>query len=159
MKKTIFIFLVGLVSLTACKKYDEGPLISLRSKEKRLCSNIWHINEITDENTNSVSFNENNTMTFDKNGTMYVYYYNVVEQEFQTDTNQWRFIDDKNNIEVARKDYTVDVDTLQDSIAFVYHTVTVYDTIFIKKLTQKDFWFIWPYDHSPIRYYYYKYNR
>ena len=90
MKKVILIVLVGTVVLTACKKYEENPLISLTGKEKRVCR-TWHINEVTDERETPVSVNENNTMTLDKNGTMYVYYYNEVEQKFQTDTNQWKF--------------------------------------------------------------------
>ena len=44
-KATIYLSLL-LILATACKKYDEGPLISLRSKEKRLCQK-WDIYEFT----------------------------------------------------------------------------------------------------------------
>ncbi len=73
MKKTVLILLVGLMGFIACKKYDEGPLISFTGKKKRI-SGTWHINDIIDERGASISFNKNNTMTLDKNGTVYVYY-------------------------------------------------------------------------------------
>ncbi len=43
MTKRIGIYLVLLLLVTsACKKYEEGPFLSLRSKEKRLCQK-WEL--------------------------------------------------------------------------------------------------------------------
>ena len=64
----------------------------------------------------------------------------------------------KRNIEITGKYYQVIIDTLFDSIIFLYDTVTVKDTLFIKRLTNKDFWFIYHDNHSQDKYYYYKYS-
>ena len=157
MKKTVLFILVAFVGMAACKKYEEGPFISFRSPEKRLCK-TWYLKELTDQDNNSYDVNENTTATFDKNGNVYIHYYNTPLQRYQTDTNQWRFVDNKKNVEIASKTIQVTVDTLADSIAFHYETVTVYDTIFINRLTNKDFWFIWHDNHSPTKYFNYKYS-
>ena len=39
MKKTVLFIMVAFIGMAACKKYEEGPFISLRSPEKRLCKN------------------------------------------------------------------------------------------------------------------------
>lgn len=44
MKKLCIYLVLSLILLGACKKYEEGPGISLRSKEKRLCQE-WDMNK------------------------------------------------------------------------------------------------------------------
>ena len=43
MKKIVKVFLLIIV-ITACSKYEDGPFISFRSKEKRLCKK-WELDE------------------------------------------------------------------------------------------------------------------
>lgn len=40
--KTSLISILVILTIGACKKYEEGPAISLRSKEKRLCQ-TWKL--------------------------------------------------------------------------------------------------------------------
>ena len=46
MKKLSIYFVLVLLVLSGCKKYEEGPGISLRSKEKRLCQK-WELSKAT----------------------------------------------------------------------------------------------------------------
>ncbi|OFX19372.1 MAG: hypothetical protein A2033_07710 [Bacteroidetes bacterium GWA2_31_9] len=61
MKKVFTIvafFLISVVVLNSCSKYEDGPGISLRSKKARM-ANIWKIDKITDLDTgNEVDQNE-----------------------------------------------------------------------------------------------------
>ena len=54
MKKALTIaalFIMSIVVLNSCSKYEDGPGISLRSKKARI-ANIWKIDKITDLDTN-----------------------------------------------------------------------------------------------------------
>lgn len=61
MKKILTIaafFLISVVVLNSCSKYEDGPGISLRSKKARM-ANTWKIDKITDLDTgNEVDQNE-----------------------------------------------------------------------------------------------------
>ena len=157
MKKTVLFILVAFVGMAACKKYEENPFISFRSPEKRLCKK-WYLKELTNQNDSAYTVDKNTTITFDKSGVAYFHYYFEPMEKYLTDTNQWRFIDNKKSIEVTRKDYQRRAITIFDSIIYYYDTTIVYDTMFIKRLTNKDFWFIWHDNHSPSKYFNYKYS-
>ncbi|MCK5775853.1 MAG: hypothetical protein KAH25_06750 [Bacteroidales bacterium] len=105
MKKlTIYLSLLLILS-SACKKYEEGPLISLRSKEKRLCQK-WDVETIT-KNGADISypsiryqweFHENGDFTLD-----------VLQDEngdgqhwisYGQKNSQWKWADDKESIEM-----------------------------------------------------------
>lgn len=45
MKTSIFLFII-IMLFTTCKKYEDGPIISLHSAKKRLCRN-WYFVETT----------------------------------------------------------------------------------------------------------------
>lgn len=87
--KNIIIVLIALIALISCKKYDEGPLISFRSKVNRLTGKWKMTNDTAEifwELTKEQVFNEililENKDTLQKNG-------------------NWRFEDDKENIRVT----------------------------------------------------------
>ena len=44
MKKTTYFLLVFIIGLTTCKKYEDGPWLSLTSKEKRVVGE-WTTNK------------------------------------------------------------------------------------------------------------------
>jgi len=67
MKKCIIIitFLVTVIFMTACSKYDEGPAISLKSPEKRV-QGLWEVTELIVDQVNVT----------------YLYYYDSIHVKF-----------------------------------------------------------------------------
>lgn len=96
MKKTAIYLVLILLVLTGCKKYEEGPAISLRSKEARLCQE-WKLDKYL---VNGEDFNyfEEQNWTFDKNGTLKVYInYGIYDEEAEF---EWKWTGDKEAIEI-----------------------------------------------------------
>ena len=57
MKKDFIIFIVIATLITACK-YEDGPLVSLRSKQDRIIA-IWEVESLTIDGVDSTSlYNE-----------------------------------------------------------------------------------------------------
>lgn len=57
-----------LFIVTACKKYEEGPLISLRSKKERV-SNTWKVDRyFEDGNEKDSPYPDDHTLKLDKDG-------------------------------------------------------------------------------------------
>ncbi|MFH2096575.1 MAG: hypothetical protein ABIJ16_12770 [Bacteroidota bacterium] len=54
MKKILILFLISCF-LWSCGKYEEGPSMSFRSKQKRI-EGLWQINKILVDGTDSTSF-------------------------------------------------------------------------------------------------------
>jgi len=139
MKKVTLIILVGLISLTACKKYDEGPLISLRSKENRLCQK-W---KLYDAYWNGEPAEIKNTLIeFSKDGK----YHSISNISFATTVEEnynWQFINKKNDIEIFGTRYEYETHYDSTSQEYVVDSVlTNFKTISqIIKLTQKELWF------------------
>lgn len=92
--KTKWIWFVALLLLAACFKYEDGPLISLRSKTKRL-TGVWK--------QVSVAYNGEETETigsvkveYKKDGTLE---YRVISDGVVTnDSGTWEWLDKKNFI-------------------------------------------------------------
>ena len=60
----ILFFMVG------CKKYEEGPIISLKSSKSRICKNPWVLKSIKNLATDiKVEYNSKGTLEFNKDGT------------------------------------------------------------------------------------------
>lgn len=117
--KNIFfiIFIIGS-SLIGCKKYEEGPVISLSSKMARV-ANTWKVESYTINNVDYTSTltNINYTETYDKDGN-YSY-----SSSLGTGTGKWEFQSDKEQI----KRFGV---SGQTSL-----------TLFILRLKEKEFWY------------------
>jgi len=96
MKKLIIYLVLLLMVAGACKKYDEGPWMSLRTKEKRLCQE-WEIDKYL-LNSEDTSFFKEQNWTFKKNGDFLIYI-NYGSTEAQGEYF-WRWADNKENIEV-----------------------------------------------------------
>jgi hypothetical protein len=104
--KTLF-FIVTIeysVILTSCKKYPEGPSLSLRTKSARL-SNSWKIQSYKFNNIDSTTFVKsyllnNYLLTINKQGS-YSMQYNVVLGFLSIPFNEagkWAFSNNKKNV-------------------------------------------------------------
>jgi hypothetical protein len=82
------------ISIISCKKYEEGPCVSIFSKKQRLCGQIWTIDKVykgTKDYTNAwTSLDPNYSITYERDGTYYASWnYDISEGE-------WKFTSDKN---------------------------------------------------------------
>lgn len=85
-------FAIGLS--TSCKKYEEGPLISLRTKEARL-TNTWKVEKAWDEDGNKRDSTSSATQTFEEGGTY------KTNSSFGTIAGKWDWADDKEAVEIT----------------------------------------------------------
>jgi len=96
----LFSFIIlSAVLATACKKYEDGPTLSLRSKKERI-ANSWRISEATrdgDDVTNGYDQYEL-TLTKDGDATLVVRY-DFGDFEFSAETDgTWTFSDNKQEL-------------------------------------------------------------
>jgi hypothetical protein len=103
IKKTIGLLFLGGVLITSansCKKYEEGPTISLRSKTARV-SNVWKIEKYlengTDKTTNFTNSNYTVTLTEDGN---YSYSYTFGSSNV-TGSGKWEFQNKDTEIKIS----------------------------------------------------------
>lgn len=92
-KNILSVLLLASVCLLGCKKYEEGPGLSFRSKEARL-ANTWKVVSCNVDGTDYTSFytNINYTETYDESGN-YSYSSNS-----GSGTGKWQFQSDKEEI-------------------------------------------------------------
>ena len=92
-KNTLYIVFLSTILLFSCSKFEEGPKISLLSKNKRI-SRIWKVEysiNLSDGVEHSADF-EGWTFEFSKDGT---YNQTIIYGESQTIiTGNWEFIGD-----------------------------------------------------------------
>ncbi len=116
--KILSIILLICASFTGCKKYEDGPAFSLRSKTARV-ANTWEIESYTingADNTSTLK-NINYTETYDKDGN---YSYN---SSAVTGSGKWEFQSDKEQIKRSG----------------VSGQST--ETLFILRLKENEFWY------------------
>ena len=96
MKKLIFIALICLTTASGCRKYQEGPTLSLRSRTERAI-NIWKFLAVTDANGSDVSDDYNNWLfSIDENNTLLIQWYHL---GIRVDTyGTWDFDEDKSHL-------------------------------------------------------------
>src|ERR1700752_4350682 len=100
MKKHFLILYAFAFLIAGCKKYDEGPLMSLRSKTQRICNewqffNVEYIESGVTENVTSEF--EDVTLAFFSGGRVAYNEYNAgVKQE--SETGKWLLSDDKDQL-------------------------------------------------------------
>src|SRR3989339_924733 len=93
--KILFFFLAaGLIFSTSCKKYPEGPSISLRTKTQRITGS-WTIEKVTVNGTEATLNDFYKSIVFDvtKEG-KFTYSYTVLTIPFKVE-GEWKFNDDK----------------------------------------------------------------
>lgn len=117
-KKIIPILLLIGASLAGCKKYEEGPSLSLRSRTARV-ANTWKVESYTINGTDNTSLlvNINYLETYDKDGN-YSY-----SSSAGTGTGRWEFQSD--DMEIKRSGVSS-----QST-----------ETLVILRLKEKEFWY------------------
>lgn len=112
-KSLVPLFIISFLLVSGCKKYDDGPTISLRSKTSRLTGN-WEI-----VNNNGGFNNVEQYIQFDENGA----YQHIIQDNYGILTNEvgnWEWANDKKNLIIT-------VDTPLE--------------VEIKRLTNSELWF------------------
>lgn len=134
-KKIIGLFLIiGFLTgiLSSCKKYEDGPTLSLRSKTKRL-SRDWQIQEYyRNGNVETAQLIITNYVeSYNKNGA-HSRSYNDKNGDVVSETGQWKFDNNKAQISV----------TGIGSIEWTDQTSTVSSSSYIiLRLTSKELWY------------------
>lgn len=126
----ILLLLGGLLS--SCKKYEEGPVLSLRTKTKRL-SRDWQIQEYYRNGNIETSqlIITNYVESYSKSGA-HSRSYNDKNGNLVSETGQWKFDSNKEQISV----------TGIGSIEWTDQTSTVSSSSYIiLRLTSKELWY------------------
>jgi hypothetical protein len=96
MKKINYFALILLfLSISSCKKYEEGPNFSLRTKKARL-SGEWYLTESTLSNT-SIKFTDKDIDYIIKNDQSYTYQFNLGFLTTKIE-GKWEFNDKKSSV-------------------------------------------------------------
>lgn len=111
-----FIGLIILTVFTGCKKYPDGPGLSLRSKTERV-SNTWKVENYKINGSDFTSLVSNYTETFTKEGN-YSYSWGIL-----SGNSGWAFQNKNMEIKLNGNDYNTS------------------RTLFILKLEEKNFWY------------------
>ena len=116
--------MIGGITLTSCKKYEEGPAVSLLTKKMRVAGDwevesYWEngVDKTTDYRTGVTS----ETYTYEKDGTYSISITTVIGT--LNDAGTWEFINDKEAIKTLSNQSGSDP-----------------DTSYIVRLTNKEFW-------------------
>lgn len=112
----LFITLSTLFLFSGCKKYAEGPALSLRSKAERV-ANTWKIENYKVDGTDFTSLVTDYTETFTKDG-HYSYNWGLF-----SGSTTWSFQNDKMEIKLNGTEANTS------------------RTLFILKLEEKSFWY------------------
>ena len=105
MKKLpAFIFLSTVLFFTECKKYPEGPAISLRSKKERI-SNSWKVDQLKINDVDSTAYYTNilrdYTLNINKSGSYTITYFVAVPgfgNIANTENGSWSFSSNKKDL-------------------------------------------------------------
>lgn len=104
MKKIFLYFLLIVFTsslITSCKKYPDGPSISLLSRKARL-ANTWHLSSYSengvDKTTDFNNIFQNAVITITKDGS-YSLKYRAFGLTDYSETGTWRFTNDDNYFE------------------------------------------------------------
>src|SRR3989339_405986 len=111
-----FIAILIIPTIQSCKKYSDGPVISLRSRTERL-ANTWKVENYKRNGTDYTSLVSNYTETYTKSGD-YSYSWGSL-----TGTGKWAFQSNDEEIKISGTDN-------QSS-----------QTLIILKLKENEFWY------------------
>ncbi|MBL4655084.1 MAG: hypothetical protein JKY33_04605 [Bacteroidia bacterium] len=107
LKKLSVLAILGvftLTSMTGCKKYEEGPALSLKSKKGRV-ANKWKIEYAFDIDDNEVVTSDyaGETWEFAKDGEWIERDNDVIDK-----SGTWDFISDKESIKITKDNNNID---------------------------------------------------
>ncbi len=114
--KANILLMAGVIFFASCKKYEEGPTISLRSKKERI-ANTWKVNKATlDDGADSTSYYSKWVILFTKEGT---FMYSNGQNSLAT-WGTWDLINDKTVIAAQWRDFNIFSPTYNKIITFNY---------------------------------------
>ena len=98
MNRFLTLSVIVTLILSGCK-YNEGPLVSFRSKQDRVI-NIWTFGQVTDNQGNDVTSDYTNWwVSLDENNGLHIrWYFGAIEQD---DFGTWEFADRKESIHLT----------------------------------------------------------
>jgi|SRR6218665_894718 len=140
LRKTFLIFIAAIFILTAgCKKYEDGPLLSLYTKKHRVMG-TWDVEYFSINGYDSTTYLKSKPFygmyNFGKGETFYSihpFLYSSNNVGF-TENGQWLFTDNKENIQIAFTDHSTKSETHLG--AYRDHNVIWK----ITRLTEKEMW-------------------
>lgn len=119
------VLMIGGITLSSCKKYEEGPAVSLLTKKMRVAGE-WEVESYwengVDKTTDYRSVVTSETLTYEKDGT-YATSVNTILGTLN-DAGTWEFINDKEDIKTLSNQSGATPDTIQ-----------------IVRLTNGEFWY------------------
>ena len=121
IQKTFIFITLFFTSLQGCQKYEDGPMLSLRTRKERV-SNQWVVDNYKINGADYTSLLTNYTETFSKNGA-YAYSWSLFNG-----AGNWAFQNNDMEIKLTGSDK-------QSS-----------RTLFILKLEEKAFWYYYTKD-------------
>ena len=123
---SVAVLMIGGITLTSCKKYEDGPSITLLTKKMRLDGewkvDSYYINDV-DKTTDYRNFIESETLTMDKSGSWTYSATDAVFHQTSSNVGTWTFINDKEDLQMTN--------TSNNSV----------ETWHILRLTNKEFWY------------------
>lgn len=118
--------LIGLITLNSCKKYEEGPRLSFRSKKERV-SNTWKVDKYfengVDETAEFKTKKINYVETFTEDG-VWSYSYIHENGDYKADIGMWEFDKNSDKEEIDRN-----------------AGGSTWEELHILRLKEKEFWF------------------
>ena len=97
--KKVALLALSFLLLISCSKYDEGPMMSLRSRSERV-ANIWEVNKATSNGEDVTSSFSHYELQLSKDGDAELdAEYLIFGQTFKTSTDgTWEFINENENL-------------------------------------------------------------
>ncbi len=89
--------LVSIITFDSCKKYPDGPMLSLRTKTERV-SNVWRVEKLTKNGTDITVSATEKIYEFKKDGTF------IYSSGSKVVQGTWAFIDKKERLDVKTSD-------------------------------------------------------
>ena len=100
MKKALFAVVALVLVFSGCKKYEDGPSLSLRTKKARL-TNVWVIHSVsengTDKTSDYMTVYAGYTLTINKDNT-YSLAYRFFNATDYSENGTWVFSGDKEHV-------------------------------------------------------------
>lgn len=112
MKKIFSIAILALFSaalFTSCSKYEEGPLISFRSKKARI-ANTWKVEQALEDGEDITDqYDQYELEMLDNNDASLAALYTIGDLTFEYETDgRWSFEDSKEQLELDFEDDEAD---------------------------------------------------
>ncbi len=132
MNKRIWIVLIALTALAGCKKYDEGPLMSLYSKGMRVAG-TWYFQNVTYAGRDSTAHYPLQQLNFiylkERDGGAFTWNHNLYATSADANPlegGKWKFYSDRDSFEMV-----IYKNQFKDSLVLHWR---------IKRLAYTEFW-------------------